>query len=636
MNQNSLNSEQKKAVSHKNGPLLVLAGAGSGKTRVVTERIAYLISEGVSPNAICAVTFTNKAAGEMRERIAHLLRGSSHPTICTFHSLGVKILRESIHFLEYGNDFLIYDEEDSKKLLQGCIQSLGLAHDVQQFKLFRKWISETKNQRILPQDLADASKKTKDFQGLYELYAERLKAANAVDFDDLLFLTCNLFEKFPSVLEKYQERWPYLLIDEYQDTNKVQYLIAKYMVKKSRNLFVVGDPDQSIYSWRGANIQNILNFERDFPGASIIRLEQNYRSTQNILDAANALIRNNSNRFEKKLYSEKKQGDKLSFFLGYDEHEEAHFVVAQIQALKKNGFALNNICIFYRTNFQSRIFEDYLLRAKLPYLIVGGMSFYQRREIKDIFAFLRLVLSDNDLVSFERAIQIPKRGLGDASLSKLLLFSSENNIPILSACRAAVAKETDFSLTKKQITGLTEFLHILSDLRNNLQPADIQGIVTQTIQKSGYLDFLKEEKETFEDRKANIEELISKAYDFEKNHNEPTLANFLEELSLKGQIDDSDFASDQIHLMTLHNGKGLEFRAAFMVGMEEDLFPHINAKDSHDSIEEERRLCYVGITRAQEKLYLSQARNRYLWGFHREMHTSRFLKELPKELLFKV
>jgi DNA helicase-2/ATP-dependent DNA helicase PcrA len=637
----SLNEEQLLAVHHIHGPLLVLAGAGSGKTRVVTFRIAYLIEHGVAPHEICAVTFTNKAANEMKERIHLLLKNaSSSPTICTFHSLGVRILRESIHHLGYQGDFVIYDEEDTNKLLKNCMQSFTIPREASQFKIFRNLISHSKNQLLPPHEVntSDHSHITaKLFPEVYKLYQERLLASNALDFDDLLFLTVKLFQEHPKVLSLYQERWPYLLIDEYQDTNRAQYTIAKLLVAKSANLFVVGDPDQSIYSWRGANMRNILNFERDFPGAKVVRLEQNYRSKKNILDAANALIQNNSGRYEKKLYSNKDEGSKILCFIGEDEHDEAEFVTNEISRLhRQHQIPLKEITIFYRTNFQSRIFEDYLLRKRIPYVIIGGISFYQRKEIKDILAFLRLVISDHDLIAFGRTINLPKRGLGDTTLEKLYAFANESELPIISACRAVIQNEESGILRGKQKASLQEYLDMIDRLRVSYKEGHLQEIVSETIRESRYFDYLQEDKETFEDRKNNVTELVSKAYDFEKYNEHPTLTAFLEELSLKSNIDEADMSDDKLNLMTLHNGKGLEFNTIFLVGLEEDLLPHINCSQSDESLEEERRLCYVGITRAKERLYFSCAKTRFLWGTHRSMRTSRFLREVPKHLLTRV
>ncbi|MCH9627878.1 MAG: ATP-dependent DNA helicase PcrA [Chlamydiales bacterium] len=636
-NSSQLNPSQLNAVQHLEGPLLVLAGAGSGKTRVVTCRIAQLIESGVSPSQILAVTFTNKAAGEMRERIHALLPRYDYPTISTFHSLGVKIMRESIQHLGYAPNFLIYDEEDSNKLLRSCLQSVGIKKEV---KTFRTLISQAKNALQAPSDL-DLSdlphSMQRIFPEVYSLYQQRLREANALDFDDLLFLTVKLFQDHPDVLAYYQEQWPYLLIDEYQDTNQAQYLMARLIVGQKQNIFVVGDPDQSIYSWRGANIQNILNFEKDYPGARVIRLEQNYRSTTNILDAANTLIQYNNSRYEKNLWSDQGAGEKISLYVGDTEREEAGFVVHEIERLHTfHQIPLSEMTIFYRTNFQSRLFEDFLLRKRLPYVIVGGISFYHRKEIKDLLAFLRMLVSDHDVVSFERTLNLPKRGIGTATLEKIRTQAAQLEVPLLAFCVKLVRGEQEgVRLSAKQREGLSAYTRLIQNLRELIASSSLQKLVIETIRQSNYLDILREDKETFEDRKGNVDELVAKAHEWEVMNDSTELEGFLEELSLKGSIDEANFSGDQVNLMTIHNGKGLEFRATFLVGMEEDLFPHANSRNSFEALEEERRLCYVGMTRAKERLYLSAAETRFLWGQHRMMRPSRFLREIPKKYLEK-
>ncbi|NGX61865.1 MAG: ATP-dependent DNA helicase PcrA [Chlamydiae bacterium] len=639
--QEELNQEQIEAVRHREGPLLVLAGAGSGKTRVVTYRIAYLIESGVPPSQILAVTFTNKAAGEMQGRIEKTLSGfEGYPTICTFHSLGVRILRESISHLGYFSHFLIYDEDDSNKLLRGCIESLGLKKEGSQVKVLRSLISQAKNNlqdpsEIVLRDLPYPLQQS--FPALYTTYQERLKEANALDFDDLLFLTVKLFKEHPEVLATYQERWPYLLIDEYQDTNHVQYLLAKMLVAKRGNIFVVGDPDQSIYSWRGANIENILNFERDYPGAKVIRLEQNYRSCENILEAANALIKTNQSRFEKNLWSARGEGEKITLFVGETDRQEAGFVTQEIERLHTfSQVPYKEMSIFYRTNFQSRVFEDFLLRKRIPYVIVGGISFYQRREIKDLLAFLRMVISDQDAVSFERTLNLPKRGIGLVTVEKIRTAARERGLSIFAFCQQILKEEkSELRLTKKQREGLSEYVTLIENLRKEAETSPLDRVIREAYQQSRYAEVLQEDKETLEDRKANIEELISKGHEWEIYHDTGSLAAFLEELTLKSSIDEASLSDDQVHLMTIHNGKGLEFHAAFLVGMEEDLFPHANSRNNYDSLEEERRLCYVGMTRAKDRLYLSAAETRYLWGSQRMMRPSRFLREIPRKYITK-
>jgi DNA helicase II / ATP-dependent DNA helicase PcrA len=632
-----LNDIQQRAVTHREGPLLVLAGAGSGKTRIVTCRIAHLIESGVCPSKILAVTFTNKAAGEMQERINTLLAGKSlfeRPTICTFHSLGVKILRESISLLGYTPAFVIYDREDSDKLLSACLKSLGL-HKENIAKTFIHLISHVKNQLVNPESIEESHASLKEsFCKVYSLYQERLKSANALDFDDLLFLTVKLFQEYKNVLEHYQNKWSYLLIDEYQDTNHAQYLIAAFIAKHTGNIFAVGDPDQSIYSWRGANLKNILNFEKDYPGAKKIALEQNYRSTEIILNAANQLIRHNSRRYEKNLWSKLGTGEKISLYVAASEREEAEFVVDEIDYLtRKLKFSRREITIFYRTNFQSRIFEDYLLRKKMPYVIVGGISFYQRKEIKDILAFLHLLVTPSDFISFVRTINLPRRGIGEVAIEKIRQGASDHGMPIIEFCRKMVGSdERLISLNAKQKQSLKEYLTILDELKIQ-EEKSLSNLISQTVKITNYLQILKEDEETFEDRKANIDELISKAAEWELVTESSCLVDFLEELSLKTHLDHFHAEEEKINLMTLHNGKGLEFDAIFLVGMEEDLFPHANSRESFESLEEERRLCYVGMTRAKKRLYLSAAETRFIWGSWRKMRPSRFLREIPREYI---
>jgi len=632
----SLNEEQSIAVQHLTGPLLVLAGAGSGKTRIVTFRIAHLIDQGVPPESILALTFTNKAAGEMKERVHKLC--SASVIICTFHSLGVRILRECIDTAGFNKNFIIYDEDDSNKVLKGCLDTLNLKDKEFSVKVFKALISNAKNQLISPDDVPHGSSPVENFfPQVYSAYQAKLKEYNALDFDDLLYLTVKLFQSRKDVLEYYQNRWQFLLIDEYQDTNEAQYMLARLLVEKTHNIFVVGDPDQSIYSWRGANINNILNFQTDYPGAKVVRLEQNYRSQSTILDAANALIQHNEGRLEKNLWSALGKGEKLSLHVSDDERGEASFVVNEILEHKNNrGCSLNEIVVFYRTNFQSRVFEDALLRKRIPYIIVGGISFYHRKEIKDILAFLRLIYSPSDFVSFERTINIPKRGFGASAIDKLRLCAEQLNISILEVCQRIIADDEHVrvKLNSKQKENLKTYLNLFYELKN--YEGSLQELVKQIIRQSGYLDYLKEDKETYEDRKENIEELIAKAREWELLSENPTLASFLEELSLKASLDEANLDGEKIHLMTIHNGKGLEFDVAFMVGMEEDLFPHANARDSVSALEEERRLCYVGMTRAKNYLYLTTVQSRYLWGSSRYMRPSRFLFEIPKEHIQKV
>jgi DNA helicase II / ATP-dependent DNA helicase PcrA len=625
-----LNSQQKTAVDHVEGPLLVLAGAGSGKTRIVTFRVAHLLQLGVPSTEILAVTFTNKAADEMRQRILQLTQKSV--LTCTFHSLSARILRESIYALGYSRDFTIYDEEDSEKALKECFTLLGMKEEKGEIRNFRSRISQSKNALIEPDQLG---KEERALAEVYSLYQKKLQEYNALDFDDLLFLTVKLFREHPEILEKYQQRWSFILIDEYQDTNQAQYSIVKMLAEKHRNVFAVGDPDQSIYSWRGANVHNILNFEEDFPGAKIIPLEQNYRSRSNILAAANALIRHNTSRYEKNLWSDRGEGEKIGLYIADNDHAEADFVVKQLYKLHRTkGIPLSDCVIFYRTNFQSRIFEDHLLRERVSYVIIGGLSFYQRREIKDILSLLRIVLSGSDFLAFARTINLPKRGLGEAALDKLRDRAQEMQKNLFDACVDIAEGKEKCKLSQKQLDGLKEYVQMISALRAmGAAGRPLHEILSDAIERSRYVDYLREDPESYEERRGNIEELVTKAAEWEEEVEHPSLAAFLEELTLKSSADEKDPASDQVRLMTLHHGKGLEFTAVFLVGMEEELFPHANTLDNPETLEEERRLCYVGMTRAKEYLYLTASRFRYLWGMPRMMRPSRFLKEIPEEFL---
>ena len=622
-----LNPHQLRAVEHIEGPLLVLAGAGSGKTRVVTYRIAHLLEMGVLPTDILAVTFTNKAAEEMKTRIRALK--NVHVLACTFHSLGARILRESIHLLGYTSDFAIYDEEDSEKLLKTCIQGLGLDGDKGALRTLRAQISKAKNDLLSIEQANEEN--DPHFAQVFPLYQAKLKECNAVDFDDLLYLPVRLLKENESARQLYQNRWLFVLIDEYQDTNAAQYTLAHMLVEVHHNIFAVGDPDQSIYSWRGARYQNILNFENDFPGAQVIALEENYRSTNIILQAANALIEHNANRYKKNLYSHLGEGAKVSVFVGQSERQEAEFTANQIlNRITQNALSLNDIAIFYRTNAQSRPFEDALLSKRIPYTIIGGLSFYQRREIKDLLSFLRMVVSNTDLLSFLRTINLPKRGLGATTLEKLI--EAAGNQPIFSFCEEALYRPDLIKLSPKQKEGLQSYVNLIRELRLERPQLKIHELLVQTIEKSRYLQYLQEDPETFQDRKENLDELIGKAAEWEMEQESPTLPKFLEELSLRTTADEQK-SLPAVKLMTIHNSKGLEFPLVFLVGLEEELFPHMNSLEDPSAIEEERRLCYVGMTRAKRFLYLTAATSRYLWGTPRFMRPSRFLREIPAQYL---
>jgi DNA helicase-2/ATP-dependent DNA helicase PcrA len=630
-----LNDNQKTCVNHIEGPLLVLAGAGSGKTRVVTERIAHLIHLGVPSSEIVAVTFTNKAAREMAHRIQ--LATEQYVLASTFHSLCTRILRESIHVLGYKSSFVIFDQQDSENLIKLCLKNRDIDEENISAKEIKFAISNAKNELRLPEhflELKDSFIKG-PFLDIYTDYQTRLKEYNALDFDDLLLLTVKLLQEHESIKALYQERFQFLLVDEYQDTNKAQYELIKLLVEKHRNIFAVGDPDQSIYSFRGANIYNILNFEKDFPGAQIITLDQNYRSTQTILKAANALIENNSKRYEKTLISECEVGEKIQLYGGNSDHEESRWVLKNIEYLKtQKNINLSDIAIFYRTNAQSRSYEDELIKWGIPYQIIGGTSFYQRKEIKDVLAFLKLLVFEFDYIAFDRTINIPKRGFGQATLQNMFDLSRSEKVSIIELCHRIIRGELTHKirLNSKQAAGLHDYLYARSEALKLIE-APFRELISNTLLLFHYMDHLKQDPESYEDRKANVQELINKAIQFNKENPAHTLQDFLEELSLRGNQDEESANEEKVKLMTFHNSKGLEFPAVFMVGMEEDLFPHINAKDSQDQLEEERRLCYVGMTRAKKHLMMSFSKYRLVWGNPRVMQESRFLSEIPQELI---
>lgn len=628
-----LNPQQLEAVYHIEGPLLVLAGAGSGKTRIVTHRIAHLLQLGVPASEIVAVTFTNKAAEEMQSRIQKV---AHHRVLaCTFHSLCARILRTDITALGYSPNFTIYDEDDTEKLVKECLAALNVAVEKGVVKTLRGQISQAKN------DLASLEKMTNVhelFPQVYQLYQEKLRSYQAVDFDDLLFLTVKLFHEHSDILEKYRQQWGFLLIDEYQDTNAAQYELVRLLASPKNNIFAVGDPDQSIYSWRGARISNILNFQRDFPGARIITLEQNYRSQNLILQAANALINHNTARYEKNLWSARGEGQKIGLFISDNEENEATYVVSQLKKHHlRESIPFQEMAIFYRTNAQSRALEDTLLRERIPYVIIGGLSFYQRKEIKDILSLLRIVEGGADFLGFQRTINLPRRGFGEAALTKLRDLAVAENRQIFSLCEGIVDRSISCNLSQKQRDGLTEYVNAIHAARNMIHAKlPLHEIIAQLVERTRYFEYLRDDPETFADRKENVAELISKAAVWEEEREKPDLSSFLEELSLKSSAEEHDDTQDMVRLMTLHNSKGLEFICVALVGMEEDLFPHVNARESPEQLEEERRLCYVGMTRAKDYLYLTAAKNRYLWGTPRIMRPSRFLSEIPDEYLEKL
>lgn len=628
-----LNEQQQKACSHERGPVAVLAGAGSGKTSVVVNRIARLIESGVHPSKILAVTFTNKAAGELKERLMGM--DLVPPLTVTFHALGVRILRESIHHFGYENDFLIFDTSDSLSLIKIIIQEITGKKEVKVAKRLKKLISDAKRKMLLPgcdiSDLIFENEAEKSlFVSVYRSYQERLKASNAVDFDDLILMTVMILQN-KELKEKYASRWEYLLVDEYQDTNHPQYLICKALCSKHNNLFVVGDPDQSIYSFRGAKISNILNFEKDFPGASVIPLQQNYRSTNHILSAANHVIEKNNRLYEKNLFSDNGDGEKVGVHRFKNGFDEVRFVVRKIEEYIRAGIDLSEMVVFYRTNSQSRMFEDGLIESGIAYQIVGGLSFYQRKEIKDVLAYLRMIASPRDFVSFSRVINLPKRGVGKKSIEKIIDGAMSEKISIVDFCRKLVHGESSVKLTSKAMSGIANFMKYVDAMEAIMETGvDLSDIIVEAFSKSGYGEVLKEDRDSMQDRLENIDELVSKADSYQKQHSND-LSKFLEDVCLDVDSMENQEIESRVSLMTIHNAKGLEFTVCFVVGLEEDVFPHIRSKNAVEEIEEERRLFYVGMTRAKRFLHMTMAKRRFLWGAEKMMKESRFLSELPND-----
>ena len=620
-----LNDKQKEAVKKTEGPLLILAGAGSGKTRVLTTRIAYLIEDiGISPYNILAITFTNKAANEMKERLYSLIGNTSdNIQISTFHSFGLKILRENHEKLGYTSNFSIMDSDDTLSIVKKIIKDFNLDKKVYNANAIRYKISSCKNELISPS--AYNKYAISDFEQavlkVYEKYEETLKKNNAIDFDDLLILPLKLFKEYPSVLEKYQNRFQYILIDEYQDTNEAQYILTKMISAKYRNICCVGDNDQSIYSFRGANYRNILNFEKDYKDATIIKLEQNYRSTENILNAANSVIKNNKERKDKNLWSTKGKGEKISYFKAFNERDEAFYVIREIKKLINNGIDYENIAVLYRTNAQSRIMEEELLKENLPYRVVGSFYFYSRKEIKDLIAYLRLIHNEFDNVSLTRVINTPKRGIGLKTVSNLALKADVNNISMFEAIESG-----------KEL----EFKNLILKLKEISKDLTLTELVDKVLDVTGIKKELEDEKTLEADiRLENLEEFKSITKSFEEKNGVISLEDFLLEISLVSDVNEYKDDKNRISLMTIHSVKGLEFDYVFVIGLEEGIFPHINSLMDNSEIEEERRLCYVAITRAKEKLYLVNTRMRTLFGKDQSNPSSRFISEIDENLIEK-
>ncbi len=614
----NLNEQQKEAIMTTEGPLLVIAGAGSGKTRVLTTRIAYLIEEiGIDPSNILAITFTNKAAKEMRDRVCSLLGPIAYQIqISTFHSFGLTIIKENYELLGYQKEFTILDSDDSLSIIKKILKDKGMDPKTYNPKAIRNRISSAKNERMDPERLScfsacDFDEKVVE---IYEAYQQKLKVNNSLDFDDLLLKPIELFLDYPTILENYQERFQYILIDEYQDTNEVQYQLTKMLAKKHKNICVVGDESQSIYAFRGSNYRNILNFEKDYPNCKIILLEQNYRSTKMILNAANDVIKNNKQRKEKKLWTNNKEGEKITYKRCYDEKEEAAYVTSTIQNLLVNNHSLEDIVVLYRTNAQSRTIEEAMLRENIPYKVVGTFYFYNRKEIKDLIAYLRLLYNSQDDVSLMRIINSPKRGIGEKTISSL-------------ATKAEVLGKSMYETidSGKEL----KFKQLMEEIKQQSDNLSLTEIVDLVLEKSGLRKELEDEGSIEAEAKIeNLEEFKSITKNFEERYGIISLEEFLEEISLVADVEEHKDNNHVVTLMTIHSAKGLEFPYVFVVGMEEGIFPHSRALFENDELEEERRLCYVAITRAKEKVWLLGAKRRTLYGIDSMNPVSRFVNEI--------
>ena len=634
-----LNREQQEAVLHVDGPLLILAGAGSGKTRVLTYRIAHLIDEcGVNPWNILAITFTNKAAGEMRERVDKIVGyGSESIWVSTFHSTCVRILRRYIDRLGYDTNFTIYDTEDQKTVMKSVCQKLQLDSKLYKERMLLNVISHAKDEYISPNEFLLEAKgdfRQEKIAQAYVEYQKELKKNNALDFDDLLVKTVELFQSCPDVLEYYQNRFRYIMVDEYQDTNTVQFKFISTLARQYRNLCVVGDDDQSIYKFRGANIRNILDFEKVFPDAKVVKLEQNYRSTQNILNAANGVIANNRGRKEKALWTENEQGEPILFQQFQNGYEEAEYVSGEISKKVRKGEAeYQDFAVLYRTNAQSRLFEEKFLYANIPYKIVGGVNFYSRKEIKDILAYLKTIDNGKDDLAVRRIINVPKRGIGNVTLAKVQAYADSRDISFFEALEEA----GEIPGLGKAALKIQPFVHLIHEMRLSLADMSMQDLIQAILDKTGYAEDLKnEDTDESEARLENIDEFINKAVTYEEGAEEPNLSGFLEEVALVADIDSVEDGDNRVLLMTLHSAKGLEFPYVYLAGMEDGLFPSymsIAADDPTEEIEEERRLCYVGITRAMKELTITCARCRMVRGETQYNNVSRFVREIPPELL---
>jgi DNA helicase-2/ATP-dependent DNA helicase PcrA len=647
-----LNPEQREAVLHTDGPLLILAGAGSGKTRVITFRIAYLIGDGhAAPDQVLAVTFTNKAAGEMRERVERLLGDACNGVwLSTFHSLCARLLRREAPHIGLSRDFVIYDSSDQVAVVKQAERELGIDDKLVPPRAALARISQAKNRMEGPDALRGAwNLRDEQIARVYEKYLMALRESNALDFDDLLLKTVELFETSAEVRERYARKFKYVMVDEYQDTNRPQYLLIKRLAELHRNLAVVGDPDQSIYKWRGADLRNILDFETDFGEAKIVRLEQNYRSTQIILDAATAVIQQNRNRKDKRLWTDRSGGQKIVAFRGADELEEADFISRSVKAARAED-ADATMAVLYRTNAQSRAIEDQLMRDGTPYKIIGGVRFYERKEIKDALAYLKLIINPHDDVSLRRVINVPARGIGKGVMDSLQGVDptaiDESAPPLLAAGLAEIRSARslwarlvyavdDGKLANRALASLRAFRDLIAGLADTSRTDVVSIAIGKMLDRTGYINALREENtEDANERIENLMELVSAARDYEARDAEASLAGFVDRLSLLSEVDEESGTRDaHVWLMTMHAAKGLEFPLVFIAGMEEGLFPHSRSSEDEDELEEERRLFYVGMTRAERRLFLTSAARRRVFGEYQTTEPSRFLDEVPAELV---
>ncbi|MEA4901952.1 DNA helicase PcrA [Desulfitobacterium sp.] len=651
-----LNPVQRQAVEHRDGPLLILAGAGSGKTRVLTYRIAHLMAQGVDPWNILAITFTNKAAQEMRDRVGTLVGSEGRGLwVATFHSACVRILRSEIeHLPGYTRSFVIYDTSDQQALIKSCMKELNYDEKKLAPRAIGGAISDAKNKLLTPEEFSQHATDyfEQKVEKVYDLYQKKIKGNNALDFDDIIMLTVRLFRENPEVLAYYQDKFRYILVDEYQDTNHAQYALVNLLAKKNRNLCVVGDDDQSIYMFRGADVQNILEFERDYPEAKVIKLEQNYRSTKHILEAANSVVRNNTERKEKSLWTENGEGNPLVYYMAESERDEARYIAERIQRLRDvEGRKYNDFTILYRTNAQSRVIEERFMKQGIPYRIFSGLKFYERMEIKDTLAYLRVLYNPSDQVAFSRILNVPKRGLGESTLAKILEYANEQGMPVLDAIM-----EADYipDLTTRAKKPLLAFAHLMQELRQlALEESSVTHLVEEVLKRTGYWDILNaDQSPEAQARLENLHEFLSVTAEYDEkalnqdednaegeNENDeeeyivPGISGFLEQVSLVAEIDSLDPADESVALMTIHSAKGLEFPVVFLAGMEEGIFPSSRSMMDPTLLAEERRLCYVAITRAREKLYLTYAEQRMLYGRTQYNRPSEFMEEIPPQLL---